>query len=223
MRTVTMHRVVFGAVAFLAAGAALADGIETEQPRMPDGRPDLSGVWQTLNTAHWNLEPHVSGYPVLLELGAQFAVPPGQGVVVGGSIPYLREALAERDRRFANRLTDDPEGKCFLGGIPRSTYMPYPFQILQNEDDVVINYQFGTGVRRIFVNGNEEAPLDSWMGWSNGRWDGDSFVVKAGPRFELVRTNPLGEPITASAAVAVGRLYIRGEQHLFAIGATPAS
>jgi hypothetical protein len=173
-----MHRVVFGAVAIFAAGAAMADGIETEQPRMPDGRPDLSGVWQTLNTAHWNLEPHVSDYPVLLELGAQFAVPPGQGVVDGGSIPYLREALAERDRRFANRLTEDPEGKCFLGGIPRSTYMPYPFQILQNEDDVVISYQFGTGVRRIFVNGQEEAPLDSWMGWSNGRWEGDSFVVE---------------------------------------------
>lgn len=178
MRKVIMHQVVFGAIALIAAGAALADGIETEQPRMSDGRPDLSGVWQTLNTAHWNLEPHVSDYPVLLELGAQFAVPPGQGVVDGGSIPYLREALAERDRRFANRLTDDPEGKCFLGGVPRSTYMPYPFQILQNADNVVISYQFGTGVRRVFVNGNEEAPLDSWMGWSNGRWDGDTFIVE---------------------------------------------
>jgi hypothetical protein len=114
---------------------------------------------------------------VLLELGAQFAVPPGPGVVVGGEIPYLPEARAERDRRFENRLSDDPEGKCYLGGVPRSTYMPYPFQILQNERDVVIYYQFATAFRRIFVDGNEEAPLDAWMGWSNGRWDGDSFVV----------------------------------------------
>jgi len=150
----------------------------TEIPRTADGRPDLSGAWQALNTAHWNLEPHVSEYPVLLELGAQFAVPPGLGVVEGGSIPYLPAALAERDRRFENRLTDDPEGKCYLGGIPRSTYMPYPFQILQNERDIFVMYQFATGVRRIFVGGEQEAPLDSWMGWSNGRWENDTLVIE---------------------------------------------
>lgn len=148
-----------------------------ELPRASDGRPDLSGIWQAVNTAHWNLEPHVSDYPVLLELGAQFAVPPGQGVVQGGTIPYLPAALAERQRRFENRLNDDPEGKCYMGGVPRSTYMPYPFQILQSERDVVIVYQFATAFRRIFVDGKDEAPLDSWMGWSNGRWEGDTFVV----------------------------------------------
>lgn len=172
-----MKRAVAIAAALLAATAAIADGVLTEFPRTPNGRPDLSGVWQTLNTAHWNLEPHVSAYPVLVALGAQFAVPPGAGVVVGGKIPYLAEAQAERDRRFESRLTEDPEGKCYLGGVPRSTYMPYPFQIFQNEQDVVIVYQFATGFRRIFVDGKQEAPLDSWMGWSNGRWDGDTFVV----------------------------------------------
>ena len=173
-----MKRSLAAAVAVFAAVTAHADGILTEIPRTPDGRPDLSGVWQALNTAHWNLEPHVSDYPVLLELGAQFAVPPGQGVVEGGAIPYLPEALPAREERHANRLTDDPEGKCYLGGVPRSTYMPYPFQILQNERDVAIVYQFATGFRRIFVDGQEEAPLDSWMGWSNAHWDGDTFVVE---------------------------------------------
>jgi hypothetical protein len=173
-----MMRIAAAAVALFAAAPALADGVLTEFPRAADGRPDLSGVWQVLNTAHWNLEPHVSAYPVVLELGAQFAVPPGQGVVEGGAIPYLPEALAERDQRFANRLADDPEGKCYMGGVPRSTYMPYPFQIVQNERDVVIVYQFATGFRRIFVDGKDEAPLDSWMGWSNARWDGDTFVVE---------------------------------------------
>ena len=172
-----MKRFAVAAVALLAI-TAHADGVLTELPRTPDGHPDLSGVWQALNTAHWNLEPHVSAYPVVLELGAQFAVPPGQGVVEGGAIPYLPEALAERDKRFASRLTDDPEGKCYLGGIPRSTYMPYPFQIFQNERDMVIVYQFATGLRRIFVDGKDEAPLDSWLGWSNARWDGDTFVVE---------------------------------------------
>jgi len=173
-----MSRIVTTAAALLAATGVQADGVLTEFPRTADGHPDLSGVWQALNTAHWNLEPHVSDYPVLLELGAQFAVPPGPGVVEGGAIPYLPAALAERNARFENRLTDDPEGKCYMGGIPRSTYLPYPFQILQSPDDVYIAYQFATAYRRIFVNGQDEAPLDSWMGWSNGRWDGDTFVVE---------------------------------------------
>jgi hypothetical protein len=171
-----MNRILATGLALLATAAAHSQPL-TELPRAPDGRPNLSGVWQTLNTAHWNLEPHVSAYPVLLELGAQFAVPPGHGVVEGGTIPYLPDALAERNKRFENRLVDDPEGKCYMGGVPRSTYMPYPFQILQSERDVVFVYQFATAFRRVFVDGNEEAPLDSWMGWSNGRWEGDTFVV----------------------------------------------
>src|SRR5690606_18358555 len=161
-----------GAAALLVTLSVGADGLFSELPRTSDRRPDLSGYWQALNTAHWNLEPHASGYPVVLELGAQIAVPPGLGVVEGGTIPYLPEARAERDRRFENRLAEDPEGKCYLGGVPRSTYMPYPFQILQSERGVVIYYQFATAFRRIFVDGKEEAPLDGWMGWSNGRWGG---------------------------------------------------
>ena len=172
-----MTRSIIVAVACLAAWPAAAQ-VREEFPRATDGHPDLSGAWQALNTAHWNLEPHVSAYPVVLELGAQFAVPPGQGVVTGGKIPYLPEALAQRDANFANRLTDDPEGKCYLGGVPRSTYLPYPFQIFQNVDDIVIAYQFATGFRRLFVNGTDEPPLDSWMGWSNAHWDGDTLVVE---------------------------------------------
>jgi hypothetical protein len=172
-----MRRLVVAAAASLLALQASA-GVLSELPRAADGHPDLSGVWQTLNTAHWNLEPHVSAYPVVPDLGAQFAVPPGLGVVDGGKIPYLPAALAERDKRFANRLTDDPEGKCYLGGVPRSTYMPYPFQIFQNVHDVVIVYQYATGFRRIYVGGEDEAPLNSWMGWSNARWEGDTLVVE---------------------------------------------
>ncbi len=172
----TIRRIAWALPVLLAAANATAQ-VLTEFPRTADGRPDLSGVWQAVGTAHWNLESHIADYPVLLELGAQFAVPPGHGVVEGGRLPYLPEALAERDRRHAQRLTEDPEGNCYLGGVPRSTYMPYPFQIVQNERDIVIVYQFATGFRRIFVDGESEAPLDSWMGWSNGRWDEDTFVV----------------------------------------------
>ncbi len=170
-------KLVSAAAALLLALPVVA-GPLTQIPKAADGHPDLSGVWQALNTAHWNLEPHTSAYPVVIELGAQFAVPPGLGVVDGGTIPYLPAARAERDKRFANRLTDDPEGKCYLGGVPRSTYMPYPFQIFQNKRDVIIVYQYATGFRRIFVDGKDEAPLNAWMGWSNAHWEGDTFVVE---------------------------------------------
>ena len=156
----------------------VAAGPLTQVPKAGDGHPDLSGVWQAMSTAHWNLEPHTSSFPVVIELGAQFAVPPGLGVVDGGTIPYLPAARAERDKHFANRLADDPEGKCYLGGVPRSTYMPYPFQIFQNKRDVIIVYQYATGFRRIFVDGKDEAPLNAWMGWSNAHWEGDTFVVE---------------------------------------------
>lgn len=161
----------------LGTAPAIAGGPLDAIPRAADGHPDLSGVWQTLNTAHWNIEAHVADYPVLPALGAQFAVPPGAGVVSSGKLPYLPQALAQRERNFANRLTEDPEGKCYLGGVPRSTYMPYPLQIFQNVDEIVIVYQFATGLRRLDVGGTMEAPLDSWMGWSNARWDGDTLSV----------------------------------------------
>jgi len=173
-----MKRLLLSASLVLFGTAVLADGVLTEVPRAADGHPDLSGVWQALNTAHWNLEPHVSGYPVVAELGAQFAVPPGLGVVEGGKIPYRPEALAQREQNFASRLTEDPEGKCYLGGVPRSTYLPYPFQIFQNTNEIAISYQFGTGLRRITVGGTEEAPLDSWLGWSNAHWENDTLVVE---------------------------------------------
>jgi hypothetical protein len=200
-------------IILLAAVAARTEDVLTEIPRTADGRPDLSGVWQALNTAHWNLEPHASDYPVIPELGAQFAVPPGQGVVEGGSIPYLPKALAEREARFANRLTDDPESNCYLGGVPRSTYMPYPFQILQNERDVVIAYQFATGFRRIFLDGEEEAPLDSWMGWSNGHWEGDTFVVEVTGLNGETWLDRVGNYASANATV-IERYTPLGPNHL---------
>ncbi len=140
-------------------------------------------------------------------------MPPGPGVVVGGEIPYLPEARAERDRRFENRLVDDPEGKCYMGGVPRSTYMPYPFQILQNERDVVIYYQFATAFRRIFVDGTDEAPLDSWMGWSNGRWDGDTFVVDVTGLNGLTWLDRAGNYASANARITE-RYTPLGPNHL---------
>jgi hypothetical protein len=208
-----MKQALFAAVAFMATMAAGAAELLSEFPRATDGRPDLSGFWQALGSAHWNLEPHASADPAVVELGAQFAVPPGLGVVEGGSIPYLPEARSERDRRFDNRVAEDPEGLCYLGGVPRSTYMPYPFQILQSPKDIIIAYQYATGFRRLFVDGKDEAPLNSWMGWSNARWDGDTLVVEVTSQNGQTWLDRAGNYLTENARV-VERYTPMGANHL---------
>ena len=97
-------------------------------PRTADGKPDLNGIWQALNSANWNLEEHAAQGGPVVALGAAGAVPAGLSVVEGNEIPYLPAALAKKKENMQNRLTADPEIKCYLPGVPRATYMPYPFQ-----------------------------------------------------------------------------------------------
>ena len=147
-------------------------------PRAWDGRPDLNGIWQAIGTAHWNLEDHPSG-PGHPDLGAIGAIPPGQGVVVGGEIPYQDSAREQQRKNFAKRMTDDPEARCFLPGVPRATYLPYPLQIIQGDKRIMIVYGFAEANRTIHMDKEnpESPPLDSWMGRSHGRWEGESLVV----------------------------------------------
>lgn len=146
-------------------------------PRKADGKPDLDGIWQSMTTANWNLEPHAASQGATEVLGAIGAVPPGIGVIRQGTIPYLQEALAQRTQNFANRRTEDPEAKCYRPGVPRATYMPYPFQIFQSADEVFITYQYASATRTINLKEPMKAPFDSWMGWSNAHWEGDTLVV----------------------------------------------
>src|SRR6185503_19203559 len=124
--------VVVGAIAVAALSTmtraqAPAQGI----PRFADGHVNLSGIWQANNTANWNVLTHQSRQGPMTALGAAFSVPGGLGVVEGNEIPYKPEARAKKDQNAANWLTADPEIKCYLPGVPRATYMPYPFQIVQ--------------------------------------------------------------------------------------------
>ena len=147
-------------------------------PRSADGKtPNLNGIWQAMNTAHWDIEAHPAAPGPMWELGAQFAIPAGAGVVEGGTIPYTPEALAKKKENFANRMKLDPEIKCYMPGVPRATYMPYPFQIVQSQKHIMIVHEFAGAVRTIYMDNHVEAPADSWMGWSNGKWDGDTLVV----------------------------------------------
>lgn len=177
--------VLAGATAMAQAPAAY------RAPRTDGGKPDLNGIWQVLNEANYDVEAHVARPamavrpgpygPVpaaaVLALGAVGAVPPGMGVVEGGAIPYLPAALAKKKENQDNWLKADPEIKCYLPGVPRATYMPYPFQIFQNADTVFIAYEYAGAVRNIFMKNPGPAPVDSWMGQSVGRWEGETLVV----------------------------------------------
>jgi hypothetical protein len=146
-------------------------------PRAPDGKPNLSGVWQALNEAYWDIEAHSAAPGAVPALGAAGAIPPGPGIVVGGLLPYQPVAAEQKKKNFENRLTLDPEIKCYLPGVPRANYMPYPFQIIQTQKYIMMVYTFARAVRTIYMDEHKEAPADSWMGWSNGHWDGETLVV----------------------------------------------
>jgi hypothetical protein len=147
--------------------ASAVSQAQQDIPRQPDGKPDISGIWQSLNNANWNLEDQVAEQGPVTTLGAIGAVPPGKSVVVGGNIPYRDDALAQREANFASRRTEDPEAKCFMPGIPRATYIPQPFQIFQTDTDILMAYQIAGAVRTVYLEDHMRAPIDSWMGWSN--------------------------------------------------------
>ena len=173
------HLCVPVVTAFLFASAAMSAQSD-EVPRAWDNHPDLNGIWQAIGTAHWNLEDHPAG-PGHPDLGAIGAIPPGQGVVEGGDIPYTPEARQQQQDNFESRMTNDPEAKCFMPGVPRATYLPYPFQIIQGDKKIQIAYGVAEASRTVHmdIDNPEPPPIDSWMGRSHGRWDGDTLVVDA--------------------------------------------
>ena len=146
-------------------------------PKTKDGKADLNGIWQAINEANWDIRPHAASQGPVFSLGAAYSAPAGLGVVEGGDIPYNPQAAAKQKENFTNRLKLDPEIKCYMGGVPRSTYMPYPFQIVQGTDTMMFVYEYAGAVRVINMKAPTKAPADSWMGWSNGKWEGDSLVV----------------------------------------------
>jgi hypothetical protein len=193
MRQQPIFVAVIASCALLVACGPATDSMPSEQPTagsqtaagrpaQVNGHPNLNGVWQAMNTAYWNLEGgSAQAIPEYWRLGALFAVPPGQSVVEGGTIPYLPEALEQRTRNRASWPASDPETKCYRAGIPRSTYMPYPFQIVQGDGDLMFVYEYATSNRTVRMTNHlnpQEVVVDQWLGWSNGRWEGDTLVVE---------------------------------------------
>ena len=175
-------------VALLLAGAPVACQGQPgyKAPRTADGKPNLNGIWQAVNAANWDIEGHAAQpAPFQTSVGVYLAEPAGLGVVEGGSIPYKPEALVKRKQNFETRLKadplrrdiGDPEAKCYLPGVPRAAYMPFPFQIIQSTNTILISYEYASTTRIIHMGKVVPAPIDSWMGQSVARWDADTLVV----------------------------------------------
>lgn len=164
-----------------AAAPAQGRGAAPARPDRIAGRPNLNGIYQAINTANWNLEDHSASATSFWQLGAIFAIPAGQSVITdnNGTIPYTPAGLKKRTENQAGWPKTDPEAKCYMPGLPRANYMPYPFQIVQGNKDILFVYEYASSNRIVHMSNHTEAPVDSWMGWSNGKWDGDTLVIEA--------------------------------------------
>jgi hypothetical protein len=166
--SVRVRRAVLTAAVFSVLSISVAAQQPYRAPRTPDGRPDLQGIWQAMNTAVWNIQDHP----------AELGVPAGQGIVEGNEIPYLPGAVAKRQENFKNRRTADPEAKCQMVGVPRITYMPYPFQIAQSPGQVTLLYEYVHTFRTILMDKpHVPGPITWWMGDSRGKWEGETLAV----------------------------------------------
>lgn len=156
-------------IAVFTVALACAAPLFAQIPRAADGKPDLSGIWQALNTANVNLLDHA----------AQKGEPAGQSVVEGNEIPYQPWASEKKKENYASRATFDPENKCYLPGVPRITYIGLPFQIFQRADLITMLYEHAHGRRFIYTNKtpHPKGPIDWWMGDSRGHWEHDALVV----------------------------------------------
>jgi hypothetical protein len=165
-----MHLRIPGIIVIACTLASAAPRAQSyTPPRTPDGRPDLQGIWQVVNTAAWDVQDH----------HATLGVPPGRGIVEGNEIPYQPWALKKKQANFAGRATLDPDRKCLLSGVPRIMYQPHPFHIVYSADKVNMLFEYNHTLRHVYMNGNPhpEGPIEWWMGDSRGRWDGNTLVV----------------------------------------------
>jgi hypothetical protein len=184
---------VFSAAVVILSLASIPAAAQSAAPTyraprlMGTANPDLNGLWQAVNEANWDIQAHAAA-PGPPEFGALYAQPAGPGIVEGNEIPYRPWALAKKkdnfEKRFVRINSDDvrlepldPEAKCYLPGVPRATYMPFPFQIVQGDKKIVIAYEYADASRIIPLEKVGPALAESYMGWSAGHWEGDTLVV----------------------------------------------
>ena len=171
-------RLVATVATVVVVTAAAVHAQDYRAPRTSDGEPDLNGIWQALGSAHWDIEGHAARMGPIVELGALGATPGGLGIVEGGELPYTAAARAKQQENLTQWWKLDPAIKCFMPGIPRANYMPFPFQIVQTPVNVIFAYEFASASRIVYMNRPDfESPGDNWMGHSRGHWEGETLVI----------------------------------------------
>lgn len=199
------------AVLLIAPTGALA-----QQPAKLGGKPNLNGIWQVMNGANWNLEPHeAQPAPAAADkLGAIGAIPAGIGVVDGGKIPYLPAAMAQLEMNRKSAPMGDPEAACYLPGIPRATYMDHPFQIVQAADgDILMAYEYDAANRVIQMKKVEVPPIDTWMGTSYGSWEGNTLKVVTLSQNGMTWLDRVGNYLSPTASVTE-RFTLKDADHI---------
>jgi hypothetical protein len=206
---------IAGIVPSVPSGAQQSAARGVARPARIAGQPNINGIWQAMNSANWNLEAHsATKLEGFWQLGSLAAIPAGMSVVDGdGKIPYKPEALAQREENRAGWPKSDPETSCYLPGIPRANYMPFPFQIVQGGDDILFVYSYASANRLVNMGEPIEPPVDTWMGQSNGRWDGDTLVVETTGFNERTWFDRAGNYHT-NALKVTERFTPLGENHL---------
>lgn len=140
-------------------------------PRTADGKPDLSGIW----AAECALYGSDACFTQSLFFDLAKDLKPGTVQMT----PWAAEVSAQRERR---NHVDDPYGYCLPPGVPRIDFGGGPFKILQTPGDTALLYESLAGLtfRQVFTDGRPLPPADvpTWLGYSVGRWDGDTFVVE---------------------------------------------
>ncbi|MDB5685160.1 MAG: hypothetical protein JWM75_2858 [Sphingomonas bacterium] len=199
------------AIFVMGAGAAVA-----QQPARLGGKPNLNGIWQAVNGANWDLEPHSPQVAPAAQdkIGAIGAIPGGLGVVEGGAIPYQPAALEQREKNRKSAPGADPEAACYLPGIPRATYMNHPFQIVQGDKgDMLVAYEYAAANRAILMKEVEVPPIDTWMGTSYGSWEGDTLKVVTLAQNGMTWLDRSGNYLSPTATVTE-RFKPNGPNHL---------
>lgn len=163
-----------------------ADGrpdLTAPAPRFPDGTADLTGIWFQ-DTNKYTRD-------IAADIGAD-------------AVPYQPWAKALADERATGAHSrEDPDANCLPQGVPKISFVPAPWKIVQTPDLIVVVYEAFTLWRQIFLDGRRlvDGANPTWLGYSTGHWDGDTLVVESKGFNGKIWLDQLGKPTTEQLQV----------------------
>jgi hypothetical protein len=182
-------------------------------PRTPDGKPDLSGIWQNGRAGGaGGGQRGAAGAPAAGAPAAAAAPDPGPPAATFGNagagfkdgLPYQPWAADLVKKRMADNSKDNPDAHCLPMGFLQFHNHPEPRKIIQNPGVIVIIYEANSGLRQIFTDGRTLPGKDAepwWYGYSVGKWEGDTLVVETTGFIDGGWLDVRGSPLTEAAKV----------------------